>query len=189
MRDDSQINKLTKKYIIDFLNAMFFSNTVSWDSDDQFNQLPILEEETDTGRHFEQRGVLLIHKKYPWAIKILITVLEDTKQQICYRIVGIKDKVSIEDPKKICIPFDGLHIDFSISDLNLGVQESTSYSFCDNLGNLTTRVFALLRFLLDATFVAFDQRDLFEDLLVENISQPPLGGDIHYAPIYGVSSE
>ena len=38
---NAHIEKITKKYILDYLNALLFSNTVLWDGDDQYNELPI----------------------------------------------------------------------------------------------------------------------------------------------------
>jgi hypothetical protein len=55
---DYHIGKITKKYIIDFLNALLFSNSVLWDGDDQFNELPIFETTAEEGLRTEQRGAL-----------------------------------------------------------------------------------------------------------------------------------
>lgn len=191
MPDDYQIIKLTKKYIVDFLNALCFSNTVSWDGDDQFNELPIFTTEIEEGHREEQRGALLVHNKYSWALRLLVTVIEDTKQQICYRITGLKQIVTLDDPKRVCIPFELLDIDFSIADLNLGMQEPSSYSFSDNIVKNadSSRVFALLRFLIESSLLASDDRKLFEEILVDTLSFPPFSGDTHYIPVYGVQTK
>lgn len=188
MHDDYQIVKLTKKYIVDFLNALCFSNTISWDGDDQFNEFPIFSTETEERRREEQRGALLVHNKYAWALRVLVTVIEDTKQQVCYRITGLKNLVKLDNPERVCVPFDALDIDFSIADLNLGMQEPSSYSFADNItADINrARIFSLLRFLLDSSLIASDDKELFEGLLIDTLSFPPFSGDGHYVPVYGV---
>lgn len=186
----NNIVKLTKRYIVDFLNALFFSRAVAWDGDDQYNQIPLLTESEDLGQRDEQRGVLLVHKKYNHALRLLITVTEDTSQKVCYRITNLKEKLLLDDPKKVCNPMEIPHLDFVIADLNLGIQEASSYSFLDT-GKETSsqRVFSLLSFLLESIPVIHQQENLFEDLLMETKSWPPYAGDAHYSPIYGVESD
>lgn len=185
----TRIMQLTEKYIIDFLNALCFSNTIAWDGIDQFNELPILASVDDSDTKQEQRGGFLVHKKYPWAICVLVTLLEDSKQQVCYRLTSIKEKLQVDDPDKVCLPFDSLDVDFSVSDLNLGSSLSSSYSFCDNVGDQSSRICALLRFMLNSAFVSKNDPIQFGSVLTDVRSFPPMAGDIHYKPIFGVSDD
>jgi len=179
-----QILRLTQKYIIDYLNLLCFSNTVSWDGIDQFHELPILDAEQSAAQRQEQRGGFLIHKKYPWALKILVTVIDGSRQEVCYRIQSIKDIIKIDDPKKTCYPLDMNLLDFSIADSNLGLQDPSSYSFYTKSHNVLTSSFALLDYLLNSHFIAHDSPDHFKDLLIEVESYPPLSGDKHYVPVF-----
>lgn len=184
---DSDIVKLTKRYILDFLNALFFSRTVSWDGDDQYNQLPIVSSEEEDGKREEQRGVLLVHKKYTYSVRTLISVVEDSSQKVCYRISNVRNKVVLDNPRKICSPLEVPDLDFSISDLNLGIQEASAYSFADLGDRGSSRVFSLLSFLLESYPVVHEDISIFEDLKMDQESWPPYSGDSHYKPIYGVS--
>ena len=183
---ESQILKITKKYIIDFLNAVCFESTVSWCGCDQFNEMPLFHEEEDEGQKQEQRGCLIVHKRFPHALLCLISVKEDTKQQDCYRITDIDRQIKLDDPNKKVIPFPGMRVDFAIADLNLGLEDVASYSFYDNINGSKDRIISLLKFLLNSTIVAVDDRKLFEDLLKDVISTPPVPGDQHYKPLYEV---
>ena len=184
---DSDIVKITKRYVLDFLNALFFSRTVSWDGDDQYNQLPILASNEEEGKREEQRGVLLVHKKYTYSVRVLLSVVEDSSQKICYRISNIKDKIVLDSPRKVCSPLEVPDLDFSIADLNLGIQEASAYSFADLGDRGSSRVFSLLSFLLESYPVVYDDPSLFDDIKMDQESWPPYSGDVHYRPIYGVS--
>jgi len=184
-----QIIKITKKYIIDYLNALCFESTVSWCGCDQYNEMPIFYEEEEEGQKQEQRGALLVHKRFPHALRCLISTKEDTKQQVCYRIINIKKQIKLDDPNRKVIPFAGLVVDFSIADLNLGLEDVSSYSFCDNINGSNNRIINLLKFLLNCFVIVLDERKFFEDLLKDMISFPPIAGDQHYKPIYGVEKE
>jgi len=183
---EQQILKITKKYIIDYLNALCFENTVSWCGCDQFNEMPLFNAEDDGGQKQEQRGCLLVHKRFPQALRMLITSVETAKQQVCYRIVDIKKQIKLDNPNRKVIPFSYIRLDLSISDLNLGLEDLSSYSFYDNINESKDRIIDLLRFLLDCSVFVIDERELFEDLFNDIFSFSPLPGDVHYKPIYGV---
>lgn len=183
---EPQIIKITKKYIIDYLNALCFENTVSWAGCDQYNEMPLFSEEEEEGQKQEQRGCLLVHKRYPHALRCLVNVKEFIKQQVCYRITDIKKQIKLDDPNRKVLPFAGLVVDFSIADLNLGLEDISSYSFCDNINGNKDRIISLLNFLLNCSVIVLDERNIFADLFNDILSFPPIAGDIHYKPIYGV---
>lgn len=185
MENNSTIIKLTKKYIIDFLSNMFFSELVSWDGDDQFNQLPILSSDDSGEAREEQRGALLVHKKHAWGLRLLVTVVDSTRMRICYRITNLKNKLPIDILNKVCYPFEFVNIDFSISDLNFGAYDPTEYSFCDNTNsNSIDKLFSLLKFVLDCEFIAVEDQALFDDILDQPLNNPPFSGEQHYCPVY-----
>jgi len=185
----SQVVKVTKRYIIDVLNFMLFRGIVGWDGIDQYNSLPIFHSEEDGPVRIENRGALLIHNKYPWALRLLVTFEDGTNQKVSYRIVAPKNKISVHNPQRVLLPPSNLNLDFSIADVNLGLEDATSYSFFDNFnstGEISKEViFSFLTFLLNAEFFAKQEKEIFEDLLLDTCSFPPSSGDIHYSPIYG----
>jgi len=182
----SHIKLLTKKYLIDYLNALCFGETLTWDGVDSYNSMVLLSSEDDNGTHTEQRGALFVHKKFPMALRLLVTAVESSKQQICYRLTGIEDKISIDDPKKVVHPNEYLTLDYSIADLNLGIHDVSSYSFCSNVKKSDNSMFKLLSFVIDSAFVVKDDFKVYESLLNESLSYPPLSDDIHYSPLFGV---
>jgi len=163
---------------------------VIWDGIDQYNELPILYVTEDKNPKFEHRGALLISRDRPVALRILTTTVQSSKQSICYRITGIKKPIRIDDHKKIYYPLESISMDFSIADLNLGVNEPSSYSFCDNTAQngavKNKKVFALLKYLLASYFISFDKEEIFNDLLHHILSFPPVTTDPHYIPVFGV---
>lgn len=182
----THIKLLTKKYIIDYLNALCFGETLTWDGVDQYNSMVLLSSEDDADVHTEQRGALFVHKKFPMALRLLVTAVEGLQQKICYRITGIEEKISIDDPRKIVYPTDFLTVDYSVSDLNLGIQDVSSYSFCSNVKKDEASMFKLLSFIIDSAFVVKDDFKVYKNLLNEHLSYPPLSDDIHYSPLFGV---
>lgn len=187
---DQHILKITKKYILDHLNAQFFANTVIWDGIDQYNELPILYVTEDKSPKFEHRGALILSRDRPIALRLLATTVESYRQSICYRVTGIKKPIRIDDYRKIYYPLDHITIDFSIADLNLGVNEPSSYSFYDNTSPDGTaknkKLFTFLKHLLSSYFIAFDKPSIFEDIMHDLLSFPPVTTDRHYLPIFGV---
>lgn len=185
--DSPYILTKTKTYIVDLLNSLYFSNIVYWDGIDQYNELPILSFAEDENQ--EQRGALLVHTKKPQALLCLVTVQSGDTQKVCYRLVGVDKTMTIEDPPKICHPMK-TKFDFSISDLNLFVQEVSSLSFSDNLTvdkhPTQARTFCLLDFLINSALVVKDEPELFKDLLLDVLSLPPLVDDPHYIPVFGM---
>jgi hypothetical protein len=185
------VERITKKYIIDFLNALLFSNTVLWDGDDQFNELPIFESSNEENMRLESRGALFVNKRVSRAVRVLVTVQESTRQRICYRIKGLNEPTKIDGGKHLFYPLENVAIDFSVCDLNLGLSDPASYSFSDNVAANGTpeasKMFTLLKYFLSATFVAIDDKDMFEDILTDILSQPPMPSDPHYKPVFGVN--
>jgi hypothetical protein len=176
--------RLTKRFIIDMLNAMCFSATICWDGNDQFHQLPIFNcEEENKSQRTEQRGAILVHKAQPHAVKLLVTAHIGDKQQVCYRLTGIDKPIDVEEFRKTCYPIKAASLDFSMSDTELGIEKESSYCFSQE------RVFLLLKFLLDSHFLALDDKKLFKSLLNDAISFPPVPGDLHFKPVYAVIKE
>lgn len=192
-KSDGNITKLTKKYIIDMLNAILFSNVLAWDGVDQYNELPIVGVEDDKKTKVEQRSALFLHRKQPMALRVLVTASQHMSQKVCYRIVGIKKKLETEDPRRTFLPMEQMYLDFSIADTNLGLMQDSSYSFSINFDCAIEKeksvVFNLLRFMLDSEFVAYDDPELFADLLIDIESQPPVSGDPHFKLVYGINRD
>jgi len=182
----THIVTITKRYIIDYLNALCFSDVMVWDDVCQFNELPLVHVDLEEDSRCEQRTALLVHKSSPWALRMLVTAQEENRRSVCYRITTINDTINIDDPKRVVRPFDSLKLDFSISDLSLGTREDSSYSFYDRYGNSISRTVHLLKFLLDSMFVSYNDPKLFADLLMDMHSAVPLSGDMHYNPIYSL---
>jgi len=180
--------QITKKYILDTLNSLFFSNTVMWDGIDQFNQLPILTSENDKNYHYEQRGALLIHKDRFTAFRAVITVQEQSHFAACYRVANIKEPIKVlltENLVKETTIFP-LHypIDVSVSDGSVGVKAYSAVSFFNNIDSNDSIAFKLVPLLLNSYLIAYEDRSVFEDLLEDSRSQIPYPGDEHYSPIF-----
>jgi hypothetical protein len=184
------VEKITKRYIIDYLNALFFSNTVLWDGVDQFHELPIFHSFSEEGYRVEQRGALFVDRKTAKALRISVSASESAVQAACYRIISLKSPIRIDESKYLYYPLDGINIDVSVADLHLGAKDPSSYSFCDNTHNdgktTNTRLFALLRHVIGSAFVAIDDEAIFADIVNNQLSLPPVVSDAHYKPIYGV---
>lgn len=185
------VERITKKYIIDFLNALLFSNTVLWDGDDQYNELPIFDASNDGKFRTESRGALFVNKRVSRAVRVLVTVHESTRQRICYRIKGLNAPTKIDGDSNLFYPLENVAIDFSVCDLNLGLSDPSSYSFSDNVNADglpdASKMFTLLKYFLGATFVAIDDKEIFTDVLTDILSQPPVPSDPHYKPVFGVA--
>lgn len=188
---DQHIGKITKKYIIDMLNALIFSNTVLFDGDDQYNQLPIFDFANEEGYRVEQRGALFVNGKSGKALRLLVVVTESTVQRVCYRLVGLKEAIRLDERKQLYYPLDGAVIDLSIADLNIGIKDATSYSFFDNTNEHGTvsnlRLFAIVKHLLNSVFITLDNKDHFHDLINDQRSLPPIASDPHYKPVFGAT--
>lgn len=183
------INKITKKYVIDMLNALIFSNSVLWDGDDQFNELPIFSNSRDGDSREEQRGAVFVSKKSSNALRMLVSVDTSISHRVCYRIVGLKHPVRIDSDKQLYYPFEGHSVDIAVADLNLGKQDPTSYSFYDNTdptGEISnSRLFTFVNFVTSAAFIALDNQELFADMLSDELSEPPTNSSPHYKPVFG----
>jgi len=191
--NSTAVVKKTKKYIIDMLNLLCFSNRLDWAGTDAYNELPLFNfEDPPTGR-IEQRGALLIHNKQPTALRLLVTVVGGGQSKVCYRIKSLPDVVELDTTPPRLFPMEYVEIDFSIADSALGVEEAPSYSFATNLVATVeaekSQIFCLLRYLLDCHLTYCDNRDLFEDMLIDVQSHPPLPGEPHFQPIYSVMKE
>ncbi len=188
------VERVNKKYIIDFLNSMFFAHAILWDGDDQYNELPIFANQVDdnTGQ-WEQRGAILVHKRDSKALRLLVTASQESRQRVCYRVQSIKEPLHIDEHRKIYYPLDNVIIDFCIADRHLGVYEPSAYSFfdaterADHISN--RKLFSFLEFLINCYFIALDKKALFEDMLLDSFSFPPDTLDQHYLPVFGVKRE
>lgn len=192
-KTDENIVLLTKKYLLDMLNATMFSNALMWSGIDQFNELPILTNEEDKGIKMEQRGALLLHRRTPAALRMIVTAHESASQRVCYRIANIKEKVVVDELRRSFLPYEKLHLDFSIADTNLGIAQDSACSFSYNVpvenGAEKSIVFNLLRFLMEAEFVAYDDQAVYADLLDDVLSLPPVPGDPHFKPIFSLNRD
>lgn len=192
-KSDDNIIKLTKKYIIDMLNAILFSNVLNWNGIDQYNELPIISIEDDKKAKVEQRSALFLHRKHPIALRVLVTATENIGQKVCYRLAGIKEKIEVEELRRVFLPMEQMYLDFSIADTNLGVMQDSSYSFSINFDRKSDKdkniVLNLLRFLLDSELIAYDDKDLYKDLIDDIKSLPPVPGDPHFKPVYGINQD
>lgn len=189
MVNNLSFQKHTQKYIINVLNAFMFSSTTSWEGEDQFDLLPILKADV-LEENGEQRGCLLVHNNSPAALKLLITKVINGRTKVCYRITNLEDKMVLDNPKKVCYPSKISPLDFSISDLNFGVDDPLSLYFSDNCSEDLKRIYKLLPFLLNCYPVLLNEGlEIFDDIVVEALSWPPCAGDKHFKPIFGVTQD
>lgn len=188
------VERITKKYIIDFLNAFFFAHAVLWDGEDQYNDLPIFENRAEAGREqWEQRGAILAHKQQQIAFRLLVTATKEKHQKICYRLASLKEPLQIDEHKKMYYPMDNVQIDLCIADLNLGVYEPSAYSFFDAAQKAdhisTKKLFAVVEFLFNCYYLSIDKKSVFDDLILDQYSFPPDVIDEHYLPVFGVKKD
>lgn len=177
---------LTKKYIIDLLNSLLFANTLSWEDEDQYDYLPILH--TDEDEQLEQRAALFVHKKYPLALRVIVSsLIEGDTKKVCYRLKNIVKDIYVDDMNKTVRPFDSLNLDFAIADLNLSVKDDSSLSFHDFYGKSSARIFNLLKFLLESDLVLLRDPKVFADVLLEEGTAPPISSDLHFNPVFEVN--
>jgi len=198
MEPNKHMSVVTRRYIIEFLNALLFSNTVLWDGVDQYNELPILDnvkipkDSDKTAYISETRTALLVDRGGCTALRLLVTPIEVSNKSVCYRLASLNMPIRLEDPKINLHPLESTMLDFSISDLQLGINEPSSYSFCDNMaqdGSITNqRLFKLLKFLISSDLYAYENNEVFFGLLDQR-STPPLSSDPHYVPIFSVSTD
>lgn len=192
-KSDDNIIRITKKYIIDMLDAILFSNELTWGGIDQFNELPILNMEEDRKAQIEQRSALFLHRRSPMALRVLVTAMEAISKRVCYRITSIREKLEVVELRRIFLPTEQMYLDFSIADTNLGLVQDSSYSFAINFDFKSDKeksiIFNLLRFLLDSEFYAYDDSALFKDLLDDVLSMPPIPGDQHYKLVFGINRD
>lgn len=199
--------RLTKKYIIDLLNCAFFGESIAWDGTDQFNEMFLLrsEEDNELDSPDNRRAIREVRSGYAFGtgsvgfnfvtLRILISVEDSSSKKVCYRITPITKRTdfSNDNGRTIRFPPEHLVFDFSISDLNLGIEDLSSYSFYDNIGNTgnieLAKLFKFLTILLNCNFISLaDDEEAFEDLIDAQESHPPIVGDTHYAPVFGVNN-
>jgi hypothetical protein len=186
METTQNIVILTKKYIIELLNALLFSETMSWEGKDQYNSLPVFNLEEGTSETTEQRGALLVHKTNPWGLRLLVSISTGDSKKVCYRLTNLYKELDVSALNRKVKPLNTVCLDFSISDLNLAVKDDSALSFHDNIGKSNNKVFNLLRFLLESEFVSIYDSSIFSDMLYDDLSLPPLSSDVHYSPIFEV---
>jgi len=188
---DCYIERITKKYIIDYLNALLFSNKALWDGDDQFNELPIFYSSNEDGYRVEQRGALFVNKRTSRALRLSVVATESVVQGACYRLTGLPEPIRIDEGKNLFYPLDA-SIDVTIADLNLGINDVSSYSFADNTkneGHITNkRLFAILDHMINSVFICIDSEAMFKDLINASLSLPPVPSEAHYKPVFGVTN-
>lgn len=183
------INQLTKKYILDLLNLTCFSNKLCWDGDDLYNDFPIFQFQEDDGKKEELRGVVLSSKNTNNAMRMTISVIDSKMtKEVCYRVTNLLSPIVINDERTLK-PFDKLSFDVSISDLDFGM-DNNSNTFSYNLGGKekfqisNTKLFSFLRFLLSSDFTVVNDKSIFEELVDDIASYPPLCIHKHYKPIF-----
>lgn len=190
---DSYTVKLTKKYIIDLLDTLIFSKTILWDGVDQFNEMPIFRSSLEEGQHIEQRGALFVNKKTCRALRVLVTAQETVTQKVCYRITGLNKSLRVDDGKRLFYPFEAVSIDLSLADLNLGMRDTSAYSFADNTHKnkdvTLSRLFSVLGHLINSRLIIIEKEELFSDLLESVESLPPMPDDPHFRLVFGVKEQ
>jgi hypothetical protein len=187
------VSRITKKYLIDFLNALVFENSVLWDGDDQFNELPIFYSTQKGVDRTESRGALFVNQRVSRAVRLVVTVVESSRQRVCYRIKGLASPIKIDGASNLYYPLENVAIDFSVSDLNLGVADVASYTFADNASTdgipNNSKLFTLLKYFLGAAFIAIDDPTIFEDMIDDIRSLPPVPSDPHYKLVFGNTND
>jgi hypothetical protein len=181
--------QITKRYIIDTLNLMFFEELCTWEGSNQYDTLPILTTDSAGSSDMEHRGVLLVHKRIPHALRVLITKYDGSEIKVCYRIKDITETCVINDPPKVVYPHTLAPIDFSISDQNLGAFQASSFTFANLNGKdfftNQSQLVNLSSFILLSIPVVLPEGSIFGDMLLDEFSEVPLTTDSHFVPIYG----
>lgn len=187
----NHIVTITKKFIIDILNNLWFSDVVMFDNVSQFSDLSAINiTYLDDNLVLDQRCAIFHHKLINCGCKCLISCIrtDDIIKSVCYRLLSINKQLTIDDKTSIR-PFDNMRFDYSIADLHLCVKDEYSYSFYDNLGyvsNEQIRIFNLLKFIIGSEYISYSKADIFADVLSDSLSIPPSEEDIHYSPLYVV---
>jgi hypothetical protein len=186
-------SRITKKYIIDCLDLMFFEETCTWNGMDMFNELPILSTEIQEPSDMEFRGCYLVHKRIPHGLRVLIARSNVSTIKVCYRICDITKTMIFSDPNKVVYPYNLAPIDFCLSDQNLGAFQPSSLTFANlNTVNFESSVQQLLNlssFILSSALVFNQDSSCFASLLEDPYSEPPLVNDKHFIPIFGASQQ
>jgi len=188
--------RITKDYIINLLNSLMFSQTVLWDGVDQFNELPILTSTGGAEDRTEQRGALFVDNRYGRVLRLLVTIAEDSPGKdhsvcrVCYRISGLKDATRVGSVNRTYYPF-AVPVDFSMADLRLGVK-TPFLTFSDNTSkdgeSDNGKLMALVAHLVSSVLVSVDDPELFQDMLNDVLSTPPIASDPHFNLVFGVAS-
>lgn len=189
----NNINSLsvTKCYIIDLFNDVFFSNMVNWGGVDKYNELPILAIDANfVSGDREYRSCLLVNNSVPTALRCIVTAEKGNCQKVCYRVSGINSQLELDTPKKKLYPQQpGSNIDFSMAHLNVGVVDRTAYTFYSKYASDVVPesglVFNLLKFILSSDVYIHEEPEIFTDL-VSDLCVPPIPGDDHYKLVYGL---
>lgn len=188
----AHIGRLTKKFIIDFFDTLLFSQAILWDGIDQYNELFLLDDSETEGCRVQQRGALFVQRRTNRALRLFVTASESAVYRVCYRLTGLNSTVKIDEQKVLYHPLEGNAIDVSFANLNLGMQDPSAHSFCDNTaptGEISSsRLFSILSFVSSGTFITLEDPDLFKDLLSATLSLPPMPSDPHFKPIFGVDN-
>ena len=186
----SNIVAVTKKYIIDILHSMFFSDSVCFENNSQFFDLNVLKiTYLDDDFVLDQRAAVFVNKYNSQCFRVLVSCVRNNEhiQSICYRLVTPKEEFVL-DEKKIKL-FSQLKLDYSISDISFGVKDDSSLSFCDNIGYVgdqKERLYSIIKFIMNSEFLGCSMQEVFSDLLTESVSLPPNVSDLHYDPIFSV---
>jgi len=185
------VSRLTKRYIIDMMNATFFSEQVSWSGIDQFHQLPVIDSfDNELCTKTEVRGVVLVNRKMKTAIKMVIIMSEDIRAsggfKVCYRFKSLEKQSKINE--NLFYPLSQVRVDISAADLNLGLQQDSAYCFSvnNNPTDESKHVSCLLSFIINSELVESDDKGVFDEFFGETdlLNYPPCVGDNHYKPVF-----
>ncbi|MFA5132710.1 MAG: hypothetical protein WC444_05315 [Candidatus Paceibacterota bacterium] len=193
MKTNENVIILTKAYIIELFDSMFFSNRINWGGIDLFNTLPIINSEKNGEEGIEQRFAFMVHESAPMALKLLITASVGKEiHKVCYRVKTVNKQIEIDD-RKMKIPV--AMIDCSIANLSLGFKDPSALIF--NINTETSDaaegsvVWNLMKFITNSYMVSHeldnDDKNLFDEVVLDLKSLPPVPGDEHYRQVYAIS--
>jgi len=180
MSNVSPLHTVMKRFLIESLDAILFSKTAYWSENDTFLTLPLLHRDDE----FQLRGAMWLNQhQYSSALRMLVCLQEDgTSRKVCYRISSVQEIYQL--PDRTVYPRRA-PLDFSLADVNLGMEQDAALSLACNNGTLTeAKTLTLLQFLTDSQLVELPDEELFGDQIEDKLSYPPYPSDPHFQPIF-----